>query len=113
MAKIVVLVIENDGEANRVVQALRQQLEPVMVDPTTVELAAVYKYPVVFCECPPPVAALQGKKYGWFICDKCHKAVEGYHPAKDILEPRNMRWVKGNLAVTFNARRSHVSQKQN
>ena len=119
MTKLVVLEFADDGEADKFIAA-----EDVLVsDPhppiviavegwatgtrirVRPEVVAVYKYPTTFCECTPQPGATRGAKFGWWICTKCHKAIEGWHPAKNLLENAPLKWLQRNLTLTFNARR--------
>jgi len=103
VTKLVILEFEDDKEADKFVE----EGNGVWIDmgyTAKAEVIGVYKYPTVFCECVPQKGSTRGAKFGWWICSNCCKAMQGWHPAKNLAPA--VKWLSRNLTLTFNARKS-------
>jgi hypothetical protein len=82
MAKYVLLVFDDDNEADKFVKATQEHVvtrynyDSDQTVECNFELRAVYKKPTKFCECTGDMrkrAFTRGTKYGWWVCNKCGK----------------------------------------
>lgn len=71
MALYVLLEFANDSDANEFIESH----EELNLDPVEARVVATFKKPTKFCQCGEQrfgVLAQRGKKYGWYICGRCH-----------------------------------------
>jgi hypothetical protein len=89
MAKYVLLAFDNDAEADKFVDIVVQDREVIAWSvgqdvteavPLPATVRAVYKKPTQFCHCVRGKrdGFTRGKKYGWWVCDKCHKPTKAW-----------------------------------
>ena len=81
MAKYVLLEFDDDNEADEFVRVVPGLYHIDAHSLQSFKIVGEFKKPTSFCQCTPEqkrgVFGARGSKFGWFVCGRCKKPVEG------------------------------------
>jgi hypothetical protein len=125
MARMVVLLIPDNEEAQKLVEVFNEggvgltRKDEWVEDASSCrgEVVGLYAMPTMFCECLDHSGAMAkykvgfGAKFGWRVCRTCNKAIIGYQIARNLLpEDKRPRGFK-NAALSFSTFKDKLAER--